>query len=424
MPPSQPVHEGIFGKYLTHPVRTQSTNKTLPAIHKPTSISSYDVIRRLQPLFKSSTLFTGLQARDRQRNLDEPRTKSRFKRDKKELPIKLGHGGTLDPMATGVLIIGVGNGTKSLSKFLECTKSYECTVLFGCATDSYDAKGKVMAQADFEHVTKEGVEAALEGFKGKIMQKPPIFSALKVNGKKMYEYAREGGEIPEVKERPVTVEKLELVEWLPGGSHPFEFPGEEVEKEMKEFAARILKVKGLAPKGRGVKRKLEDDEQVEPPAKISRTSPSPEPEAFSKEGDEEQSPPPHPDDPKMSGALQPVNKLPPAARLSMTVTSGFYVRSLCHDLGEAVGSLGIMSSLVRSRQGDFVLGENVLEWEDLEKGEDVWGPQIESMLDKWRENEENGKDRSEGEDGEKEGAGKKKKVHPRRERRNSSSVEP
>lgn len=67
----------------------------------------------------------------------------------------------------------------------------------------------------------------------------------------------------------------------------------------------------------------------------------------------------------------------------MTVTSGFYVRSLCHDLGAAVGSLGLMASLVRSRQGEFELGKNVLAYEDLEKGEDRWAPQVQQMLDNW-----------------------------------------
>ena len=69
----------------------------------------------------------------------------------------------------------------------------------------------------------------------------------------------------------------------------------------------------------------------------------------------------------------------------MTVTSGFYVRSLSHDLGEAVGSLACMSSLVRTRQGDFELGRNVMEYEELDKGEDVWAPQVEELLEEWEE---------------------------------------
>jgi tRNA pseudouridine55 synthase len=79
---------------------------------------------------------------------------------------------------------------------------------------------------------------------------------------------------------------------------------------------------------------------------------------------------------------------PPAARLRMTVTSGFYVRSLCHDLGIACGSLGLMSSLVRSRQGDYELGgENVLEYGDLEKGTEVWEGKVKGMLERFMERE-------------------------------------
>jgi len=73
----------------------------------------------------------------------------------------------------------------------------------------------------------------------------------------------------------------------------------------------------------------------------------------------------------------------PAVRLRMTVTSGFYVRSLAHDLGLALNSAGLMASLIRTRQGDFELGHNVLEYEDLDKGEEVWGPKVADMLEQW-----------------------------------------
>ena len=106
-----------------------------------------------------------------------------------EPKVKLGHGGTLDPLATGVLIVGVGSGTKALNQFLACTKTYETVVLFGAATDSYDVTGKVVAKAPFAHLTRTKVEEALAQFKGKIRQRPPIFSALKVKGKPLYEYA-------------------------------------------------------------------------------------------------------------------------------------------------------------------------------------------------------------------------------------------
>jgi tRNA pseudouridine55 synthase len=366
---------------------------TTTAIHKPHSVTSFDVIRTLQPLFKKSTLFAPLLARERNINLSEPRTKSRFKRDKKDLDLKLGHGGTLDPIATGVLIIGVGRGTKVLGRFLECTKVYETTALFGAATDSYDRVGKVVGRAPYDHITKEKVEEALGQFRGKIMQKPPIFSALRVNGKRMYEYAREGGEIPEVKERSLEVEELELVKFLEGGTHQFKIPKEQASKEMKEFANKVLHIKDLAesPESSLKRKRAEQATEEAPPEKVSRSSPQLETTETTTEKSEVKS-----DDPMMSGALQPAesteptqssNKGPPAAVLKMTVSSGFYVRSLCHDLGTAVGSLGLMSSLVRSRQAQFELGKNVLEYEELSKGEEVWGPKIEAMLKEWMEKE-------------------------------------
>jgi tRNA pseudouridine55 synthase len=107
------------------------------------------------------------------------------------------------------------------------------------------------------------------------------------------------------------------------------------------------------------------------------------------------------DDPTMSGGVnppdmeqppdetkteEPTDAGPPAAMLRMTVTSGFYVRSLCHDLGEAVGSQAIMAQLTRTRQAQFELGNNVLEYSDLAKGEDVWAKGVEEMLDVWNAN--------------------------------------
>jgi tRNA pseudouridine55 synthase len=313
------------------------------------------------------------------------------------LDVKLGHGGTLDPIATGVLIIGVGRGTKVLSRFLECTKVYEATALFGAATDSYDRVGKVVARAPYDDITKEKVEDALGQFRGKIMQKPPIFSALRVNGKRMYEYAREGGEIPEVKERSLEVEELELVEFLEGGTHQFKIPKEQASKEEKEFADKVLHIKDLSKGTENSSKRKREEQSAEdaPPEKILRPSPQPEAtETATRESEVGLAA--GSDDPIMSGALQPPespqntpppNKGPPAVVLKMTVSSGFYVRSLCHDLGTAVGSLGLMSSLVRSRQGEFELGKNVLEYEELSKGEEIWGPKIEAMLKEWMEKE-------------------------------------
>jgi tRNA pseudouridine55 synthase len=330
-----------------------------------------------------------------------------------KLKVKMGHGGTLDPLATGVLIIGVGKGTKCLGRFLECTKSYECVVLFGAATDSYDAVGKVVSRAEYGHVTKELVEEKLAQFRGKIMQKPSIFSALKVDGKKMYEYARAGGEVPEVAARPVEVQELELVEWLEPGKHEFKWPEEEVGSEEKIGAERLMGIREQdARKSRGRKRSrspesddgtiknkenlpkkprtdseptmsgalpVEDTEADVEPTETSKA------EATTTDGEPTENSELAIEQPR-EAASEPAPQAP-AARLRMTVTSGFYVRSLCHDLGIACNSLGLMSSLVRSRQADYELGKNVLEYSDLEAGPGNWEPTIRKQLEDFMEKE-------------------------------------
>ena len=120
---------------------------------------------------------------------------------------KIGHTGTLDPFAEGVLPICIGNSTR-LIEYLSDDKAYLAFVQFGKATDSYDIEGNVIFQSD-KKVAKEDVEQALKKFEGDIEQLPPIYSAIKVNGKKLYEYAREGKSV-EIKPRKVTIYKIEL----------------------------------------------------------------------------------------------------------------------------------------------------------------------------------------------------------------------
>ncbi|KAK3070664.1 pseudouridine synthase pus4, partial [Teratosphaeriaceae sp. CCFEE 6253] len=327
--------------------------------------------------------------------------------------VKMGHGGTLDPLATGVLILGVGAGTKALGSFLACTKSYEAVVLFGVGTDSYDTEGKVVARGEYAHVTREKVEQALGTFRGEIMQRPPIFSALRVQGKRLYEYAREGKEVPvEIQERPVTVEEVEVVEWMDGGGHGYKWPEREAGVEEKQVVEKVLHLGGKAGGEADVgeegsstmKRKREEEPEDETgngaatdahlPSSPKRAKASPDPVSAPS------TPPPLPPDATPCPA--------PAVRLRMTVTSGFYVRSLAHDLGAAVGSLGIMASLVRTRQGQFELGRNALEYGDLAKGEEVWGGVVEGMLREWQQ-EKGGVEEVKGAEGEgeaEEGVGK------------------
>lgn len=126
---------------------------------------------------------------------------------------KVGHAGTLDPMATGLLILAVGGATRLLRFVQGASKEYVATALFGVATDSLDADGAVLSREPLP-VTAEQVENAMERFRGDIHQVPPMVSARKVEGRRLYELAREGKEV-EREARPVTIYELELLEIAP-----------------------------------------------------------------------------------------------------------------------------------------------------------------------------------------------------------------
>lgn len=146
-------------------------------IYKPKGLTSHDVVARLRKI-----------------------TKVR----------QIGHTGTLDPFATGVLPICIGKATR-LIEYLDDDKEYLATVQFGKNTTTYDLEGEITATFD-KKVTEEDVKNALKAFEGEISQIPPIYSAIKVNGKKLYDYARQGQDI-EIKPRKVTISKIELKEF-------------------------------------------------------------------------------------------------------------------------------------------------------------------------------------------------------------------
>lgn len=120
---------------------------------------------------------------------------------------QVGHTGTLDPFAEGVLPVCVGKATR-LIEYLNDDKEYIAVVKFGVETDTYDLDGQVLTVSD-KKVSKEELEAVLPEFRGEIMQMPPMYSAIKVKGKKLYEYARKGQDV-EIEPRKVFIEKLEL----------------------------------------------------------------------------------------------------------------------------------------------------------------------------------------------------------------------
>ena len=125
---------------------------------------------------------------------------------------KIGHGGTLDPLATGVLPICVGSATRFADTVLLGTKSYRITMRLGSSTNTYDSEGDTTAEADWSAVTRKQIVESLNDFRGKFDQVPPMFSALHHNGERLYKLARKGIEV-ERPARPVETMSLELVEF-------------------------------------------------------------------------------------------------------------------------------------------------------------------------------------------------------------------
>ncbi|KAI9889385.1 MAG: hypothetical protein M1814_005554 [Vezdaea aestivalis] len=417
--------EGVLGKCHKSIIFTpRNPNLGDQAVNKPAGITSAQVLRDLQKAFKTSAYFKPWFERERKLKEEElGRAKQKYRRNKisraiQNLELKIGHGGTLDPLATGVLITGIGKGTKLLSRFLSCTKTYEAVLVFGAATDSYDRSGKILGTASAKHVTKSKIEAALEQFRGTIQQTPPTYSAIRMDGKRLYEYMREGKEIPkEIQARSVTVESLEVVEWWSEKQNDFDWPT----LNDKESAEKVKTLEQTHSENMMVRKRKNPTEDDQPAAEtesaekkprsglpqrssedhdtsiittqrtpvleneIAESSPNLGIKAALVEGqvllstDENGRVQDSQKEEKLASAAS-IQAKGPAVRLRMSVSSGFYVRSLCHDLGKAVGSLGYMAELIRTRQGGYELGKNVLEIEELNENEASWSSKVKTLF--------------------------------------------
>ena len=206
----------------------------------------------------------------------------RILREAGEPRTKVGHGGTLDPLASGVLPIALGEATKLAGRMLEATKDYDFTIAFGQETDTLDAEGQVVGTSDVRP-TGDGVEAILPRFTGAIEQVPPAFSALKIDGKPAYARARAGEQL-RMESRAATINALSV-------RHPRE-SGDPAKQEQ------------LASRFRG------NDEMDE-------------------------------------------------VTLSATVSKGTYIRSLARDIAYALGTVGHVSYLRRTRAGPFSLEQAI-----------------------------------------------------------------
>lgn len=124
---------------------------------------------------------------------------------------KVGHAGTLDPLATGVLLVCTGKATKRIEELQAHTKEYVATLMLGATTPSFDMEHPVNATYPSEHITQEAVKEALGKFVGEIEQRPPLFSACKVDGKRAYELARKGSDM-ELAPKKIQIHEIELLE--------------------------------------------------------------------------------------------------------------------------------------------------------------------------------------------------------------------
>ncbi|MBP3948762.1 tRNA pseudouridine(55) synthase TruB [Corynebacterium sp. Marseille-P3884] len=147
-------------------------------VDKPAGLTSHDVVARLRRIFGTR---------------------------------KVGHAGTLDPMATGVLVAGIERGTKLLAHLVADDKVYSTTIRLGVSTSTDDAEGEVIAQTDASGITDEQIAAQVAALTGEIMQVPSKVSAIKINGKRAHELAREGKEV-DIPPRPVTVFSFEITD--------------------------------------------------------------------------------------------------------------------------------------------------------------------------------------------------------------------
>ena len=125
---------------------------------------------------------------------------------------RVGHAGTLDPLATGVLPVCLGRGTRVIEFLVNTTKTYRAQIELGVSTDTYDASGKVTQKEDPSGISLGQVESALASFRGSIQQIPPMYSALKYKGQPLYELARAGIEV-ERQSRPAMIYSLEIIDW-------------------------------------------------------------------------------------------------------------------------------------------------------------------------------------------------------------------
>ena len=159
--------------------KKENAYEGIVVVNKPSGMTSHDVVSRVRRIFKMK---------------------------------RVGHAGTLDPLATGVLVILLGKSTRLFAKFEGFDKAYKATMIMGKKTNTADIQGTITQEIPFEHLTREQMQGILKKFMGAVEQVPPMVSAVKFNGKRLYELARKGI-VVEREPRKIRIDKLDLIEF-------------------------------------------------------------------------------------------------------------------------------------------------------------------------------------------------------------------
>ncbi|ABN68134.2 predicted protein [Scheffersomyces stipitis CBS 6054] len=335
------------------------------AVYKPSGMSSAKFISDIQEVFTKSGVFEEDLNKAKSKAFADLSTNARWSKQKvqnrvRNLKVKIGHGGTLDPLASGVLVVGVGLGTKKLQYYLsECNKTYETKALLGLSTTTGDSEGEIITKNPVNHITKEMILETAPKFVGHVKQTPPIFSALKVDGKPLYEYAREGIPLPKaIKTRDIQI-----------------------------FDIKVHEENSLSTEHEFEKLKSELDADGNPKENGLANNPTlnDSPLYFSDEymeKAESENLPKTVDKPLVFGEGEDLPEKLPLIHFTSDVSSGTYIRSLISDYGRALRSSAYMVELIRVRQSEWSLDKNVFKFEDFtENDERIWGPVLKRVLD-------------------------------------------
>jgi len=175
-----------------------SRGGTVILINKPMGWTSFDVVKKIRNILTPSLAFLSRQKPGQETG------------DEQSVRFKVGHAGTLDPLASGLLIICTGRMTQKISEFQAQEKAYSGTFMLGATTPSYDLETEIREQKDFSHITEKMIRDAAKQFTGKILQTAPLYSAKKIDGVRAYEIARRGGEA-EMKPVEVSIHSFEII---------------------------------------------------------------------------------------------------------------------------------------------------------------------------------------------------------------------